>query len=120
MMDSSKGRVVIREDPLFNNFASTFDPSKKESHLEVVFVMITNVTAEVAMTKMEGKINLLIKVVEERDHEIVALEDQMKACETIESSQASIVKVNDKGKFVLEENQMQQFIYVASLMGKQL
>ncbi|KAA0062087.1 retrotransposon gag protein [Cucumis melo var. makuwa] len=47
--------------------------------------MMADVTAEAAMTEMERKINFLMKVVE-RDHEVTALKDQMKACETAKLS----------------------------------
>ncbi|KAA0041925.1 ty3-gypsy retrotransposon protein [Cucumis melo var. makuwa] len=50
--------------------------------------------------EMERKINLLIKVVEERDHEITTLREQMQTRETAESSQTPIVKATDKGKNV--------------------
>ncbi|TYK04281.1 ty3-gypsy retrotransposon protein [Cucumis melo var. makuwa] len=42
--------------------------------------------------EVERKINLLVKVVEERDHEIAALIEQMQTHETTESSQTLIVK----------------------------
>ncbi|TYK04935.1 retrotransposon gag protein [Cucumis melo var. makuwa] len=47
--------------------------------------MMADVTAEAAMAEMERKINFLMKVVEQ-DHEITALKDQMKACETAKLS----------------------------------
>ncbi|TYJ98328.1 ty3-gypsy retrotransposon protein [Cucumis melo var. makuwa] len=73
--------------------------------------MIADVKSEAAMTKMERKINFLMTVIEERDHEITALKDQMKACEIAVSSKTSVVKTDDdKGKSVLQENQMQQSI----------
>ncbi|KAA0040809.1 ty3-gypsy retrotransposon protein [Cucumis melo var. makuwa] len=90
--------IIIRDNPLFNNFTPASNLSDKESHLEVVSVMMVDVTAEATMAEMERKINFLMKVVEERDHEIAALKDQMKACETGESSQTPIVKAIDKGK----------------------
>ena len=46
------------------------------------------------MTEMEMKINFLMKAVEERDREIAALKDQMKACEMVESSKTLIVKAS--------------------------
>ncbi|KAA0045986.1 ty3-gypsy retrotransposon protein [Cucumis melo var. makuwa] len=67
--------------------------------------MMIDVTAEATMAEMERKINFLMKVVEERDHEIAALKDQMKACETAELSKTPTIKANDKGKAVLQENQ---------------
>ncbi|KAA0042867.1 ty3-gypsy retrotransposon protein [Cucumis melo var. makuwa] len=83
--------------------------------------MMVDVTTEATMAEMERKINFLMKVVEERDHEIAALKDQMKACETSESSQTSVVKATDKGKNVVQENQpQQQSVSVASLSVQQL
>ncbi|TYK04542.1 ty3-gypsy retrotransposon protein [Cucumis melo var. makuwa] len=62
-----------------------------------------------------------MKVVEEQDHEVAALKDQMKACETAESSQTPVVKATDKGKNVVQENQpQQQSVSVASLSVQQL
>ncbi|KAA0041786.1 ty3-gypsy retrotransposon protein [Cucumis melo var. makuwa] len=44
----------------------------------------------------------------------------MQTHETAESSKTLVVKVDDKGKDVLQENQMQQSIYVAFLSVQQL
>ncbi|KAA0054645.1 ty3-gypsy retrotransposon protein [Cucumis melo var. makuwa] len=87
----------------------------KESYLEVEFVMMADVTVEASMAEMERKINFLMKVVEERDHEIATLKDQMKAYKTAELSKTSAIKPNDKGKAVLQENQTQQSMSVTSL-----
>ncbi|TYK16520.1 ty3-gypsy retrotransposon protein [Cucumis melo var. makuwa] len=118
---SPKGGIIIRDNPLFDNSTSASNLSDKESYLEVVFVMMVDVTAEATMAEMERKINFLMKVVEERDHEIAALKDQMKACETGELSQTPVVKATDKGKNVVQENQpQQQSVSVASLSVQQL
>ncbi|TYK26935.1 retrotransposon gag protein [Cucumis melo var. makuwa] len=82
-MESSKSEIVIS---LFDNSTLSFDLLGKESHLEVVSVMMTNVTTETTMVKLKSKINLVMKAVEERDHEIAALSDHMKTCEISESS----------------------------------
>ena len=108
LIESPKGGIIIRDNPLFNNSTPASNLSDKESHLEVVSVMMVDVTAEATMAEMERKINFLMKVVEERDHEIAALKDQMKACETAESSQTPVVKATDKEKNVVQENQPQQ------------
>ncbi|KAA0037644.1 ty3-gypsy retrotransposon protein [Cucumis melo var. makuwa] len=105
---------------LFNNSTPASNLSNKESHLEVVSVMMANMTVEAAMAKMERKINFLMKVVEERDYEIAALKDQINACETAESSKAPAVNVDDKEKAVLQENQMQQSMSIASLSIQQV
>ncbi|TYK00107.1 ty3-gypsy retrotransposon protein [Cucumis melo var. makuwa] len=121
LIESPKGGIIIRDNPLFNNSTPASNLSDKESHLEVVSVMMVDVTAEATMAEMERKINFLMKVVEERDQEIAALKDQMKACETGESSQTPIVKATDKGKNVVQENQpQQQSVFVASLSVQQL
>ncbi|KAA0065777.1 ty3-gypsy retrotransposon protein [Cucumis melo var. makuwa] len=114
-MKSSKDGIIIKENPLFDEPTSTSDLSEKESQIEVMFIMMADVTFEVAMVEMERKINLLMKVVEERDQQIAALRKQMQTCETTESSQTFIAKVDDKGKNVVQENQpQQQSAYVAS------
>ncbi|KAA0039179.1 retrotransposon gag protein [Cucumis melo var. makuwa] len=92
----------------------------KESHLEVVSAMMVDVTAEATMAEMERKINILMKTVEERDHEITDLKGQMKACEITKSGKTPAVKADNKGKTMLQENQMQQSISVASLSVQQL
>ncbi|KAA0040518.1 ty3-gypsy retrotransposon protein [Cucumis melo var. makuwa] len=121
LIESPKGRIIIRDNPLFNNSTPASNLSDKESHLEVVSVMMVDVTTEATMVEMEKKINFLMKVVEERDHEIAALKDQMKAYETAESSKTPVVKATDKGKNVVQENQpQQQSISVASLSVQQL
>ncbi|KAA0039109.1 ty3-gypsy retrotransposon protein [Cucumis melo var. makuwa] len=96
-MESPKGKIIIKENPLFDNSTPASDLSEKESHLEVVSVVMVDVTPKAIMTEMERKINFLMKVVKERDHEIVILKDQMKACETTESSKTLVVKTDDKG-----------------------
>ncbi|TYK05028.1 ty3-gypsy retrotransposon protein [Cucumis melo var. makuwa] len=115
-MESPKAEIVIKKNSLYDNSDSTSRKSKKEVHLGVMSVMMANVTVETAIVKMERKINLLMKIVEERDHEIVALREQMQTRETTKLSQTLIVKVGDKGKNVMQENQpQQQSASVASL-----
>ncbi|KAA0066688.1 ty3-gypsy retrotransposon protein [Cucumis melo var. makuwa] len=108
LIESPKGGIIIRDNPLFNNSTPTSNLSDKQSHLDVVSLMMVDVTVEATMVEMERKINFLMKVVEQQDHEIAALKDQMKACETTESSQTPVVKTTDKGKNVVQENQPQQ------------
>ncbi|KAA0067008.1 ty3-gypsy retrotransposon protein [Cucumis melo var. makuwa] len=86
----------------------------------LLFFKSSDVTPEAAMTEMEKKINFLKKVVEERDHEIASLKDQTKEGETAESNKTLVVKTDDKGKGVLQENQTQPSISVASLSVQQL
>ncbi|KAA0063929.1 ty3-gypsy retrotransposon protein [Cucumis melo var. makuwa] len=100
-IESPRGEIIIRDNPLFNNSTPASNLSDKESHLEVVSVMMVDVTAEATIEEMERKINFLMKVVEERDHEITALMEQMQTHEIAESSQTPVVKATDKGKNVV-------------------
>ncbi|KAA0062459.1 ty3-gypsy retrotransposon protein [Cucumis melo var. makuwa] len=101
LIESRKGRIIIRDNPLFNNYTPTSNLSDKNSHLEVMSVMMVDATVEATVAEMDRKINFLMKVVKERDHEIAALKDQMKTRETTESSQTPIFKATDKGKNVV-------------------
>ena len=120
-MESPKFGIVIKENPLYNDSDSASSRSKKEVHPDVMSVMMADITIEVAMAEMERKINLLIKVVDERDHEIAALKEQMQTRETVELSQTLVVKAGDKGKNVVQENQaQQQSTFVAYVLVQQL
>ncbi|TYK13545.1 retrotransposon gag protein [Cucumis melo var. makuwa] len=49
LMESPKGRIIIKENPLFDNYTPASDLSDKESYLEVVSVIKADVTVEAAM-----------------------------------------------------------------------
>ncbi|KAA0051496.1 retrotransposon gag protein [Cucumis melo var. makuwa] len=120
-MESPKAWIVIKENSLYDNSYSASSKSKKKAHPDVMSVMMVDITVEAAMAKMERKINFLMKVVEERDHEITTLREQMHTREIVESSQTPIVKATDKGKNVVQENQpQQQSVSIASLSVQQL
>ncbi|KAA0058331.1 retrotransposon gag protein [Cucumis melo var. makuwa] len=74
-MESLKGGIVVKENSLYDNSNSASSRLKRETHPNVMFVMMVNVTVEAVMEEMEGKSNLLKKVVEERDHKIEALRE---------------------------------------------
>ncbi|KAA0059902.1 retrotransposon gag protein [Cucumis melo var. makuwa] len=86
-MESPKAGIVIKENPLYDNSDSASSKSKKEAHPDVMSVMMADITIEAAMAEMERKINFLMKAVEERDHEITTLREQMWTRETAESIQ---------------------------------
>ncbi|TYK08171.1 ty3-gypsy retrotransposon protein [Cucumis melo var. makuwa] len=120
-MDSPKAEIVLKENPLYDNSDSASSKSKKETHPDVMSVMMADITVEAAIAEMERKVNFLMKVVEERDHEITTLREQMQTHETTKSSQTPVVKATDKGKNVVQENKpQQQSISVASLSVQQL
>ena len=67
-----KGGIIIKENPMIEEQISSSEHSnEKMPHLNIMSVMLTNVdTSEDKMTELEKKINMLMKVVEERDNEI--------------------------------------------------
>ncbi|KAA0063895.1 ty3-gypsy retrotransposon protein [Cucumis melo var. makuwa] len=108
LMESPKAGIVLKENPLYDNSDSASNKSKKKAHPDVMSAMMVDITAKAAMVEMERKVNFLMKVVEERYHEITALRDQMQIRETAELSQTHVVKATDKGNNVVQENQPQQ------------
>ncbi|TYK14244.1 retrotransposon gag protein [Cucumis melo var. makuwa] len=110
-MESPTARIVVKENSLYDNSDSVSSNSKKEAHPDVKSIMMANITVEAAMAKMERKINLLMKVVEERGQEITSLREQMQTHETAESSQTLVVKVTDKGKNVYGRPPQTSFTY---------
>ena len=64
-MESLKAEIFMKKNYLYDNSDSASSKSKKEAHLDVMSIMMANMTSEVAMVEMERKINLLMKVVEE-------------------------------------------------------
>ena len=65
---------------------------------------MAKIMAEATMVEMERKINHLIKVVEEQDHEVTTLREQMRTRKITESSQTLVVKASDEGKNMMQEN----------------
>ncbi|KAA0042249.1 retrotransposon gag protein [Cucumis melo var. makuwa] len=110
-MESPTARIVVKENSLYDNSDSVSSNSKKEAHPDVKSIMMANIPVEAAMAKMERKINLLMKVVEERGQEITSLREQMQTHETAESSQTLVVKVTDKGKNVYGRPPQTSFTY---------
>lgn len=83
--------------------------------------MMTDAKAKAAMEEIKRKINLSTKAIKKWDHKITTLREQMQTRETVESSQTLVVKVGDKWKDVVKENQpQQQSVFVASLSIQQL
>ena len=72
-MESPKAGIVIQENPLYNDSDFASSRSQKEAHPDVMSVIMVYVTVEATMAKMERKINLQMKVVDEQDHEIAVL-----------------------------------------------
>ncbi|KAA0053249.1 ty3-gypsy retrotransposon protein [Cucumis melo var. makuwa] len=80
-----------------------------------MLVMVTDVdTDEDRMAKLE-KINMLMKVVKEKDYEIASLKNHIKSHDATESSHTHTVENADKGKTVMQESQPQNSTSIASL-----
>ncbi|KAA0059770.1 retrotransposon gag protein [Cucumis melo var. makuwa] len=68
-------------------------------HPNIMSVMVTNVdTSENRMAELEKKVNMLMKVVEERDYEIAFLKNHFESRDAAESSHKHTVKNIDKEK----------------------
>ncbi|KAA0043179.1 ty3-gypsy retrotransposon protein [Cucumis melo var. makuwa] len=83
-----KGEIVIKEIPAIDEHNSSFECSNEEvPHPNIMSVMVIDVdTSEDRMAKLEKKVNMLIKAVEERDFEIASLKNHIESRDTAESS----------------------------------
>ncbi|TYK09793.1 ty3-gypsy retrotransposon protein [Cucumis melo var. makuwa] len=117
-----KGGIVIKENPAIDEHYSSSQPSSEEMpHPNIMSVMVTNVdTSENRMTELEKKVNMLMKVVEERDYEIAFLKNHIESHDAAESSHKHTVKNTDKGKAVMQESQSQNSTSIESLSVQQL
>ncbi|KAA0059023.1 ty3-gypsy retrotransposon protein [Cucumis melo var. makuwa] len=69
------------------------------SHPNIMSIMVTDVDiSENRMAELEKKVNMLMKVVEERDYEIAFLKNHNESCDAAGSSHKHTVKNTDKGK----------------------
>ena len=73
-----KGGIIIKENLVIDEQISFCERSNEEMpHSNIMSVMVTGVdTNENRMAELEKKINILMKVVEERDNEIACLKNQ--------------------------------------------
>ncbi|KAA0055534.1 ty3-gypsy retrotransposon protein [Cucumis melo var. makuwa] len=83
-----KGGIVIKENHAIDEYYSSSKPSSEEMpHPNIMSVMVINVdTSENRMAELEKKVNMLMKVVEERDYEIAFLKNHIKSRDAAESS----------------------------------
>ncbi|KAA0033167.1 ty3-gypsy retrotransposon protein [Cucumis melo var. makuwa] len=82
-----KGGIVIKENHAIDEHYSSSKPSSEEMpHPNIMSVMVTNVdTSENRMAELEKKVNMLMKVVEERDYEIAFLKNHIESRDAAES-----------------------------------
>ncbi|KAA0059742.1 ty3-gypsy retrotransposon protein [Cucumis melo var. makuwa] len=59
LMESPKAGIVLKENPLYDNSDSASSKLKKKAHLDVMSVMMADITTKAAMAEMERKINSL-------------------------------------------------------------
>ncbi|KAA0035918.1 ty3-gypsy retrotransposon protein [Cucumis melo var. makuwa] len=97
--------IIIKENPMIDEHNSSSKHSSEEMpHPNIMSVMVTNMdTSENRMVELNKKVNMLMKVVEERDYEIASLKNHIESHDAAESSHTQTVKNTDKGKTVMQE-----------------
>ncbi|KAA0047487.1 ty3-gypsy retrotransposon protein [Cucumis melo var. makuwa] len=112
-----KGEIIFKENLVIDEHNSSLKHSNEEMpHPSIMSVMVTDVdTSEDRMAKLEKKINMLMKDIEERDYEIASLKNHNESRDTAESSYIHIVKNTDKGKATMQESQPQNSTSIALL-----
>ncbi|KAA0051086.1 ty3-gypsy retrotransposon protein [Cucumis melo var. makuwa] len=100
-----KDEITIKENLVIDEHGSSFESSNEEmSHQNIMLVMVTDADTSVnRMTKLEKKINILMKAVEERDYEIASLKNHIESRNVVESSHTHTIKNVDKGKAIMQE-----------------
>ncbi|KAA0064216.1 retrotransposon gag protein [Cucumis melo var. makuwa] len=95
-----KDGVVIKENLAIDKHNSLSERSNEEAPQQnIMSVMVTDVDeSEDRMAELEKKVNMLMKVVEERDYEIAFLKNHIESRDAAESSHKHTVKNTDKGK----------------------
>ena len=83
-----KGRIIVKENLVIGEKISSCERSNEEMpHPNIMSVMVTGVdTNEDRMVELKKKINMLMKVVEEKDNEIAYLKNHIKRHDATESS----------------------------------
>ncbi|KAA0058829.1 ty3-gypsy retrotransposon protein [Cucumis melo var. makuwa] len=104
LIESPKVRIVIKENFLNDNSDFASSKSKKEAHSDVMSVMMADITVEAVMAEMERNINLLMKLVEEQDHEIIALREQMRFVKLLSRVKLLLSKLVIKGRMWCKTN----------------
>lgn len=70
-MEFPKIGIVIKKNSLYDSFDSTFSRLRRKSHPDVMSIMMDEVTVEATLVKIERKINLLMKFVEQWDWSVL-------------------------------------------------
>ena len=82
--------------------SSSGRPNEEVPHPNIMSVMVTGVdTSENRMAKLEKRVNMLMKALEERDYGIESLKNHIESCDAAESSHTHTVKNADKGKTIM-------------------
>ncbi|KAA0031754.1 ty3-gypsy retrotransposon protein [Cucumis melo var. makuwa] len=111
-----KGGIVIKENPAIDEHNSLSERSNEEvPQPNIMSIMVTDVdTSEDRMAELEKKVNMLMKVVEERDFEIALLKNHIESRDAAESSHTHTIKNANKGKAIMQESQPQNSTSIAS------
>ncbi|KAA0063775.1 ty3-gypsy retrotransposon protein [Cucumis melo var. makuwa] len=94
-----KGRIVIKENPTIDEHNSSSECSNEEVlHPNIMSVMVTDMdTSEDRMTKLEKKVIMLMKAVEERDFEIASLKNHIESRDQLQEMIANSIKTQYGG-----------------------
>ena len=116
-----KGGIIVEENPVIDEQISSCERSnEKMPHPNIMSIMVTDVdTSEDIMTELKKKINMLMKVVEEKDNEIASLKNHIERHDA-ESSHTHTIKNTDKRKTIMQESQPQNSTSIASISIQQL
>ena len=89
-----KGGIIIKENSGIDEQMFSRERSNEEiPHPNIMSVMVTGVdTGKDRMTELEKKINMLMKVVEEKDNEIASLKNHIERHDAAESSHTHTIK----------------------------
>ena len=74
---------MIKENYLIDEYNSSSErPNEEVPHPNIMSVMVIGVdTSKNRMTKLEKKVNMLMKALEERDYEIESLKSHIESCD---------------------------------------
>ena len=100
MLKLPKGEIIIKENPMIDEQNSSSEHSREETpHTNIMSVVVTEVdTSEDRTTELEKKINMLLKVVEERDYEIASLKNHIECRDALNQVTHILSRMLIKGR----------------------
>ncbi|TYJ95930.1 ty3-gypsy retrotransposon protein [Cucumis melo var. makuwa] len=102
-----KSGIVIKENFVIDGHNLSSEHSSEEMpYPNIMSIMVTDVSrSENKIAELEKKINMLMKVVKERDYEIAYLKNHIESRDAVKPSHTHTVNNVDKGKAIMQESQ---------------